>query len=105
MNRISHPPLGAPGCYANPICANSISLLPRFALCEASKWLFYLRYDSGAIYRPSTRDFELAFLEVQAAEATRLQAIWMYWERDDAPPDADEAAEDELHPDHRPPSS
>ena len=102
---MSSPLWGRPAALLNPSASTECSLLPRFALCEASKWLFYLRYDSGAIYRPSTRDFELAFLEVQAAEATRLQAIWMYWERDDAPPDADEAAEDELHPDHRPPSS
>ena len=102
---MSSPLWGRPAALLSPSASTECSLLPRFALCEASKWLFYLRYDSGAIYRPSTRDFELAFLEVQAAEATRLQAIWMYWERDDAPPDADEAAEDELHPDHRPPSS
>ena len=102
---MSSPLWGRPAALLTPYVSTECSLLPRFALCEASKWLFYLRYDSGAIYRPSTRDFELAFLEVQAAEATRLQAIWMYWERDDAPPDADEAAEDELHPDHRPPSS
>ena len=56
------------------------------------------------MYRPSSRDFELTFQEVKEAEAVRLQAIWLYWERDDAP-EADEAVEDELHPDHRPLSS
>ena len=102
----------------------------QFALCECSKWLFYLRYDSGSIYRPSSRDFELALQEVKEVEAARLQAIWMhsgrefwvsgflffpvagaiwylkpnlsarYWEEDDAA-EAEEAMEDELHPDHR----
>ena len=54
----------------------------QFALCECSKWLFYLRYDSGSIYRPSSRDFELALQEVKEVEAARLQAIWMHTGRE-----------------------
>ena len=74
----------------------------QFALCEASKWLFYLRYESGALYRPSSRDFELSFASWEEADATRLQAIWVYWEQDDAV--AGVVMEDDLHPDYRPPS-
>ena len=99
MNRISLPPLGAPGCYANPICANSISLLPRFALCEASKYFFYLRYESGPLYKPSSRDFELALQEVSEADAARLRAIWNYWE-EESEEESGEAEGDGLHPDH-----
>ena len=75
----------------------------QFALCEASKWLFYIRYESGSIYHPSSRDFELAMLEVKHAEAVRLQAIWIYWEVD-FETECD-VMEDELHPDHRVPSA
>ena len=98
MNRISLPPLGAPGCYANPICANSISLLPRFALCEASKYFFYLRYESGHLYKPSSRDFDLALQAVSEAERERLRGIWAYWEESGG---GIMDTEDELHPDHR----
>ena len=89
------------------------------------------RYGSGSVYRPSSRDFDLALEEVKAADAVRLQAIWTYWEQeardniirapvlshpapphrtkqyptayteDDAASEAEEALEDELHPDHR----
>ena len=67
---------------------------------EASKWLFYLRCDSGSLYHPSSRDFELTFTFWNEDDATRLQAIWVYWEQDVAA-DAGEVPEDELHPDHR----
>ena len=41
----------------------------------------------------------MSFTPWNEADATRLQAIWVYWEQDD---DAqDEAMEDDLHPDHR----
>ena len=56
------------------------------------------------MYRPSSRDFELTFQEVKEAEAVRLPATWLYWERGDAP-EADKAVDDELHPDHRPRSN
>ena len=46
----------------------------------------------------------LVLQEVKETDAVRLEAIWLYWEQDDAP-SSFEAAEDELHPDHRPPSS
>ena len=72
----------------------------QFALCEASKYLFYLRYESGALYKPASRDFELILNDIREADAIRLKAIWLYLERDES---EDEAAvpEDELHPDHR----
>ena len=50
------------------------------ALCEASKYLFYLRYESGPVYRPTDRETALSLKEVDGAEATRLRAIWTYWE-------------------------
>ena len=97
MNRIS--PL--PGCFANIICENSIFLLPRFALCEASKYFFYLRYETGGqLYKPSTRDFKLVLQEVSEAERERLRVIWAYWEYDKMVGIMD-VEDDELHPDHR----
>ena len=66
--------------------------------------MFFLRYSSGQIYKPSSRMFDLVFHEVKEADAARLRAIWMYWEQDestDAADAADAAPEDELHPDHR----
>jgi len=70
----------------------------QFALCEGSKYIFYLRYESGAIYKPASRDFHLSLQAVSDADARRLRSIWEYWEED-----ADEAvdlADDQLHPDH-----
>ena len=69
----------------------------QFALCESSKYFFYLRYESGSIYRPSTRDIEVKVQAVPSTEAARLGAIWSYWEEEDV----DEATEvdDDLHPD------
>ena len=82
-------------------CARTFSFT-RFALCEASKYIFYLRYESGPIYKPSSRDFELALHEVSAAEKLRLAAIWNYWEgagpEEDEETDGGQAAE--IHPDH-----
>ena len=54
----------------------------QFALCEASKYIFYLRYEAGQLYAPSSRDFELALQEVSEAEKERLRGIWAYWEQD-----------------------
>ena len=73
----------------------------QFALCEASKYIFYLRYESGPIYKPATRNFELDLQPVDAAEARRLRASWTYWEgavEDEESPAI--AFEEELHPDH-----
>ena len=71
----------------------------QFALCEASKYFFYLRYEAGQLYKPNSRDFELALQEVSEAERERLRGIWAYWEDDDRAGNMD--MEDELHPDHR----
>ena len=70
----------------------------QFALCEASKWFFYLRCETGPIYKPSSRDFSLTLQEVAESDAHRLRAIWQYWEEA-----VEEPCEiiDELHPDHR----
>ena len=72
----------------------------QFALCEASKYFFYLRYESGPIYKPSTRDFPLTLQDVSQADAQRLRSIWNYWE-EAVDEDAGDVAEDALHPDHR----
>ncbi len=69
----------------------------QFALCEASKYIFYLRYESGPLYKPATRDFELTLHDVDPTEATRLRSIWTYWEEVDEEPMA--APEEDLHPD------
>ena len=70
----------------------------QFALCEASKYFFYLRYESGSIYKPASREFQLALQEVSEAEAKRLRAIWQYWDEDKE--EIVEVADDLLHPDH-----
>ena len=71
----------------------------QFALCESSKYFFYLRYESGHLYKPSSRDFSLMLQEVAEADAQRLRSIWNYWE--DAVEERCEFEPDELHPDHR----
>ncbi len=68
-------------------------------MCEASKYMFFLRYESGQLYRPATREFELVLKEFTPQEAERLASIWEYWERD-SEPEGEVIAEDELHPDH-----
>ena len=69
------------------------------ALCEASKYIFYLKYEKGPIYKPSARSFDLVLQSTESSEKPRLQSIWNYWEADteDEGPDV---PEDELHPDH-----
>ena len=67
--------------------------------CEASKYFFYLRYESGPLYKPSSRDFELALQEVSEADAARLRAIWNYWE-EESEEESGEAEGDGLHPYH-----
>ena len=70
----------------------------QFALCEASKYFFYLRYESGSIYNQPSRDVHLTLREVSDAEAKRLRSIWEYWEEDQE--ESVEVAEEQLHPDH-----
>ena len=74
----------------------------QFALCEGSKYLFFLRYEAGPIYKPSTRDFEVELKDFAPSDAERLYVIWDYWEKEEQY-DA-EGAEDELHPDYRIPT-
>ena len=62
------------------------------------RYFFYLRYESGSIYRPASREFKLALHDVLEAEAKRLRAIWEYWEEDTE--EIVEVADDQLHPDH-----
>ena len=66
---------------------------------EASKYIFYLKYDSGHVYKPSQRDFVLELKEVVPAEAERLSSIWNFWSRENE--ELDESAENEecVHPD------
>ena len=71
----------------------------QFTLCEASKYFFYLRYESGPLYKPSSRDFELVPQDAPEADARRSRSIWDYWA--DAVDESCDAADDELHPDHR----
>ena len=71
----------------------------QFALCEASKYIFCLRYEAGQLYTPSSREFELVLQEVSEAERERLRGIWAYWGQDDETGIMD--IEDELQPDHR----
>ena len=68
------------------------------ALCEASKYFFYLRYESGPLYRPASRDFQLVLQDISPAEAKRLRAIWDYWE--ETPEESGEVIDEQLHPDH-----
>ena len=87
-------PLGKCGaCAAIPKRAGATK-----ALCEASKYFFWLQYESGSVYRPSTRDFELALKDVVPSEAERLSAIWTFWEKDDSETEA-APIEEEPHPD------
>ena len=72
----------------------------RFALCEASKYIFYLRYEAGAIYKKSSREFELILQEVSEPEKRRLAAIWSYWEQNDSREEEEVQVEEGLHPDH-----
>ena len=72
----------------------------QFAICEASKYIFYLQYESGSIYRPSTRDFELQVAEPSDSDLRRLAAIWVVWEKGEKDDVNEEAIVDqELHPD------
>ena len=74
----------------------------QFALCEASKYFLYLRYESGGLYKPSSRNFDLTLQEVSDVERERLRGIWSYWEDDDKSEGATDGNDDDgLHPDHR----
>ena len=70
----------------------------QFALCETSKYFFYLRHESGSIYKPASRDFQLIIQEVSDAEAKRLRSIWEYGEEDAE--ESEEPVAGQLHPDH-----
>ena len=65
--------------------------------CEGSKYLFFLRFEAGPLYKPSTRDFSLVLKEIIPADAERLRSIWNYWESEDR---EEVETEDGLHPDH-----
>ena len=73
-------------------------------MCEASKYIFYLTYESGSIYKPSSRDFDLKLQEIVPAEAARLASIWTFWEKDsDSETEmAPMSVEEEVHPDEMP---
>ena len=68
---------------------------------QGSKYLFFLRYEAGPLYKPSTRDFEIELHDFAPDAAERLYAIWTYWENAD---EGDADGEDELHPDYRIPT-
>ena len=79
----------------------SLNLLGvQFVLCEASKYIFYLRYESGSLYRPSSRDIEVDLQAVAPGDEERLGAIWNYWEAESSDEEAPLVADD-LHPDYR----
>ena len=86
--------------YPPALSDNKPSHQVQFALCECSKYFFYLRYESGPLYRPASRDFELILKEFSSQEAERLAAIWEYWEKDSESEGEAAVVEDELHPDH-----
>ena len=74
--------------------------LLEFALCEGSKYIFYLQYEAGPIYKPASRDFELVVKEVMPAERQRLASIWTFWEKDsESETEVAMAMEEEVHPD------
>ena len=70
----------------------------QFALCEASNYFFYLRYESGPLYRPASRDFQLVLKGVTPANAKRLRAIWEYWE--ETAEESGEIIDEQIHPDY-----
>ena len=63
-----------------------------------SQYLFYLRYESGSLYKPSTRDNEVSLQPVSAGDAARMASIWNYWEGESDEEGA--PVPDELHPDY-----
>ena len=83
----------SPACRA---CFCACRRASSFALCECSKYFFYLQYESGSLYKPASRDFELE-LASEFSEVQRLAAIWTFWERDEP---EDVTVDDGLHPDH-----
>ena len=70
-------------------------------MCEASKYIFYLQYESGSIYKPSSRDFDLKLQEIVPAETERLASIWTFWEKDSESENEVQPMplEEEMHPD------
>ena len=66
------------------------------ALCEASKWIFFLRYESGPVYRPSCRDnVAPTLVEIDPEAVIRLRSIWTYWEEGAVANDVTAGEEDE----------
>ena len=45
----------------------------------APRYLFYLRYESGSLYKPA-QEAEVVLKAVDGAESRRLRSIWTYWE-------------------------
>ena len=63
-----------------------------------SQYIFFLRYESGSLYKPSAREHEVSLQPVSASDAARMGSIWNYWEGEsdeEGPP-----VPDDLHPDH-----
>ena len=65
-----------------------------------SQYIFFLRYESGSLYKPSTRDLEVSLQPVSAPDAARMGSIWNYWEGESDEEGA--PVPDDLHPDHAP---
>ena len=63
-------------------------------LCEASKYIFFLTYEKGPIYKPASRDFDLVLQTPSSSEAARLKSIWSYWEDTAIEETVDEVPED-----------
>ena len=70
----------------------------QFAICEGSKYIFFLHTGSGPIYKPAVRDFTLTLKPVSAIEAEKLASIWKYWAQEPDEESAD-VPEDGPHPD------
>ena len=70
----------------------------QFALCEAARYIFYLRYEAGPLYKPRSQDFGLVLREDGSeADLARLRAIWRSWEDEEEVETAE--LEDDVHPD------
>ena len=50
----------------------------QFALCEGSKYIRYLEFDKGQLYRPGVRDFVLEHQDVDASDLASLHAGWTF---------------------------
>jgi hypothetical protein len=64
------------------------------------RWISFVphRYESGPLYKPSSRDFQLSLSDVCEQEQARLRSIWGYWEEAE---DGEVSIEEDLaQPDH-----